>query len=104
MHHLARAQHRYDRQLPADLPADLGSGGSARAGLDPLQRLRDDIAADPHADADISTAFVERMYGACDRNVVMFLLLAGTPEGDARALRHLKAALLAVAQERMACH
>ena len=96
MHNLARIQQRHDRRLPAEY----GCHGASPAPADLLCRLRDDIAADPHADADISTAFIERMYDADDRNAVMFLLLADTPESDARALSHLKAALLAVARER----
>jgi hypothetical protein len=102
MHNLACVQRRHDRRLPAEFPYDGWLHTQTRpAAVDPLQRLRDDIAADPRADADISTAFVERMYDADDRNTVMFLLLAGTPEGDAQALSRLKAALLAVARERV---
>jgi len=110
MLNIAHAERRYDRRLPAEFPHEdlhnerppMRSHAPRPAVIDLLQQLRDDIAADPRADADISTAFVDRMYDGDDRNTVMFLVLAGTPEADAQALSHLKAALLAVARERAA--
>lgn len=100
MQGLATAQRHYDRRMPPDYHAAFDEDHDTPATPhSPLATLHADLARDPDAAQDISTAWIDKLFGADDSNLVVARLLAGE---DAMALALIKHALETVALERSA--